>query len=154
MKSLLIILLNYSVNIFLNIYIDFNINKLVIYSDSVGSLIALDMIKYAIKNNIKTPDAAVFVFPCPKLILDETSFTKDPFVFLEAEEMSVYTKIQEQFLDFEKKEISEYREEDRLNFFLTDSNIVKQFPKICLLSAANEPIRENCFNFYEFLMYT
>ncbi len=119
------------------------------YSDSVGSLIAIDIIKYAIEKKIKLPDAAVFVFPIPNLINE--ILIEDPFSFLRLEENCFFTKIRESFLDLENKELSDYKEDDRLNFFKTDSDIIKSFPKVFILSAANEPIKENAYNLFEYL---
>ena len=108
----------------------------------------MDIIKYAIEKKIKVPDAAVFVFPIPNLI-NEIQI-EDPFSFLSLQENCIFTQIRENFLDLEHKELREFKEDHRLNFFKTDSNIIKSFPKVFILSAANEPIKENAYNLFEY----
>ncbi len=121
------------------------------YSDSVGCLIAFDIIKYAIEKKIKIPDAAVFVFPIPNLINE--IYQDDPLAYLRLEETCIYTKIRESFLDLETKELHDYYEDHRLNVLLTNPVLFKNFPKVFILSAANEPIKENSSNLFEYLVY-
>lgn len=42
---------------------------------------------------------------------------------------------------------------DRLDFLLTDPNLLKYFPKILMTTPENEPIKGNCEKLYEFLRY-
>lgn len=153
------LIVNYTSRLFSKIFflivLDFNINKLVIYSDTLGSLISLDIIKNAIKNNIKIPDSAVFVYPYPKIVLEELQSLKDPFSILGIDdshiEIPLDLKIQEMFLDCDIEQ--EKNLDDRLNFFLSDPNTVSMFPKSLIVSSSNDPIRENSIKLFEFLQY-
>jgi hypothetical protein len=131
----------------------------VIYCDSVGSLVAFDLIKHAIKNNIKKPDAAVLIFPYPNIIIEELNFHKDPFSFFGLDEnmleIPLHLKLQDMFLDFshinEEQSDKSFKTDDRLNFFLSDTLLVSNFPKTFIISSANEPFREDCTLLAEFL---
>lgn len=56
------------------------------------------------------------------------------------------------FLDFNKEEENgkPYKDDDRLNFFLTDNKIVSKFPSSFILSPTNEPVQEDCLKLAEF----
>jgi len=133
---------------------NFNISKLLIYSDTLGSLIAVDIIKFAIKHSLKIPDASVYIYPCPRMIFDEEQLEKYEFLSLLEKEDNfdtpVMAKISEIFLDGCSHD--QHIHNDRLNFLLTEPAIVTQFPPCLILSASNEPIRENCVNFTEYLI--
>lgn len=128
---------------------------MILLSDTNGSLIALDIIKTAIKNDIKVPDAAIFIYPCPKLIINELTFLNyDPFIFFEdnmTESSQPQSKLQDILLDLE--ETSKYTDDDRLNFFLTESKFVSVFPQVFIISSGNEPVIEDCRNLVDFLRY-
>ena len=47
----------------------FKIKKLVITGDSGGGLICLNIIKYAIKNNLRIPDGLVLLYPCKNILI-------------------------------------------------------------------------------------
>jgi hypothetical protein len=111
----------------------------------------MDIIKYAIDKKLKIPDAVIFVFPIPNLI--NHVYSQDPFTFLRLEENCIYTKIRENFIDLENKELSEFNDDHRLNFFLTNPEIIKAFPKVFILSAANEPLKENSLKLFEYFRY-
>jgi hypothetical protein len=126
-----------------------------IYCDSLGALVTLDIIKNAIKNNIRLPDEVIFVYPCVNLLSEDLSLNSiDPFSVLgidenihdELHEMPFYCKLSE---FFNKDEVS--RNDDRLNFFFTDTKLVRNFPVSFIISSGNEPIREECAKLVEFL---
>lgn len=119
-----------------------------IYSDSVGSLITLDIIKHAIKNNLKSPDSTVLVFPCPNIATQEMSDFKDSLVeFEDNSEISLQIKLQELLLENKDEYL---KSDDRLNFFLSDDTVVSSFPPILLISSANDPIRHDCVKLHNF----
>ena len=134
--------------------LDFTINKLVIYSDSIGSLIALDIIKHSIKTGLKVPDAGVFLFPNPRVYLSE-EILKDSIIMTEDHSLEIpfIEKIQELLLNPNEDMNIKYNEDDRLNFFLTDTNLVSNFPQVFVISPANEPIREDSQKLAHFFQY-
>lgn len=139
----------------------FNINKLVIYCDTVGSLVVFDIIKHSIKNNLKKPDSVVFTFPYSNLLIEDLNIHTDPLTFFGIDdnfmEVPLHLKLQDIFLDHnsiddEKLGKNSFKDDERLNFFLSDPNIVSQFPKTLIISSANEPFREECKMLAEFLI--
>ena len=128
---------------------NFNINKLIIYSDSVGSLIALDIIKNTIKNNSRVPDAIALVNPIIKLLTEDLfQLLSDPLNLLQIEEDSDISKIKRMI------GISNLiNNKNRLNYLLTDPYILDRFPQTLILSPYNEPIYSSCIELYELLKY-
>jgi len=43
------------------------------------------------------------------------------------------------------------KENDRLNFLLTDEKYLKIFPKVFMVTPENDPIKQNCRNLFQFL---
>jgi acetyl esterase/lipase len=136
---------------------DFNINKLLIYCDSVGALVAFDIIKNAVRNKIRLPDEVIFVYPCVNLLSENLTLkSMDPFSILgcdenihdEFMEMPFYCKLAE---FFNKDDVCPL--DDRLNCFLTDPNLISNFPPFLIVSSGNEPIRQECEKLAEFLKY-
>ena len=44
----------------------FKIRRLVVTGDSAGGLMCLNIVKHAIKNNLRAPDGIVLIYPCKK----------------------------------------------------------------------------------------
>lgn len=148
MKQSLNIPISFSVKIIsLFTLVDFHINKLLLYSDTIGSLIAFDLIKHSIVTNIKIPDASLCVFPCPKLQLDEEQIEKYEFLTYLEIDPCVITKIQEEFLLG-----NENKNDNRINFLLSEGKIIEKFPNTMIIAPCNEPIMEDCVELKEFFL--
>jgi hypothetical protein len=140
---------------FIKLILDFSINKLMLYSDSVGCLIALDIIKNCINNKIRLPDAALLVYPYPNIMEDKSNYIKDSFDLInkndniEIEEPSLLSTIKETFID--AINFVENENDERLNFFLTDTTILSSFPIMHIISSANDLISKDSVKLCKFL---
>jgi hypothetical protein len=84
---------------------------------------------------------------------------KDPFSFFGVDdnfmEVPLHLKLQDMFLDYnsisEEKIEKSFKDDERLNFFISDPTVVSLFPKTLIISSANEPFREECKQLAEFL---
>jgi acetyl esterase/lipase len=130
----------------------FKIRKLAIVGDSGGGFMVLNVIKHSIRKNLRVPDAACLIYPCSRIIYDWMSpslmmGTRDNFI-----DPGLMTNIQSLFLDLDNKSISDFVNDDRLNFYLTDQDTLSKFPKTLIVSGTNDPIRDECYLLADILL--
>ena len=108
----------------------FKIKKLVVTGDSGGGLMCLNIIKHAIKNNLRVPDGVVLLYPCinifiigsrilyecctPSLLMSIKDNYIDPTIIL---------NLQRIVLELYKHDISFYKNDDKLDFYISDPNV-------------------------------
>lgn len=148
------ILVNYSIQLFSNLEInlEFSINKLVICGDSAGGLMVLDILKHCVKTKQRIPEGCLLAYPCSRIIID--SLTPSILLCLEDTliDNSILSKIQTTLLDLESvDDFKKYENDDRLNFYLTDSKIVEKFPTTLILASTNDPVRDECYKLADFM---
>jgi len=131
---------------------NFKIKKSMIVGDSGGGFFSLNIIKHSIINKIRTPDAAVFIYPATRMIFNSMSpsvLTGCRDNFLDPQLMA---NIQRVILDLEKNSISDYKNDDNLNFFLTDPKVISKFPRTLLICGSFDPLKDECYLLADFLL--
>ena len=130
----------------------FKINKLALSGDSCGGHFCLNILKNCIKDNIKKPDGLLLIYPSTRVIFDNMSPSfgmscRDPLI-----QISLLGHTQNTVLELEKFKLENYHDQDTLNFFLTDSSIIKQFPKTFIIVATNDPLKDESYMLADFLL--
>jgi hypothetical protein len=134
MKCLLYIVVKYLVSRLSNL--DFNVSKLILITDTFGSLLGLDIVRNSIAKKIRVPDNLILIYPITELSehinenlsIDGLSYSEtiNPFVNI-------------------NKDLSK-----RLDI-TADLNILNKFPDTLIISPYNSPFKEYSENLYKFL---
>jgi hypothetical protein len=122
--------------------IDFKISKLILLTDTFGSLIGLDVTKNAIKRGIRAPDELVLISPL--IELKEKDDLEDYFIndATVDEDQITYDTIVDNFDHFG----------ETYNFFQTSKEELCGFPSTVIISPSNSPYKENSAKLYSFLL--
>lgn len=132
---------------------------MIVYCDTIGSIFALDLIKTSFNKCIKIPDFLVMIYPYSSISSEEELKFKD---YLHDDEVDlclslenikneiINLKFNDLLIDSNNCSIND-KDNDRLNFLLTDEKYLKIFPKVFMITPENEPIKQNCRNLIQFL---
>jgi acetyl esterase/lipase len=120
--------------------------------DSCGGHFSIDIVRKAIKNNVRKPDGILLIYPSTRIVFENMgpSFgmsTRDSFI-----EISLMGNMQRAVLDLEKFDLDHYDKDDNLNFYKTSSEIIRNFPKTYILVASNDPMKDESFILADFLL--
>lgn len=118
------------------------------------------MIKTSLNKNIRSPDLLVLIHPYSFISYEEELKINE---FLHEDEVDLYLSlenIKNEIINLKFNDLivdcnnfsNNEKENDRLNFLLSESKLLKNFPRVFMISPQNEPIKQNCLNLYDFLM--
>jgi len=131
---------------------NFKIKKLVLIGDSGGGHLCLSIMKYAISKSLRKPDGLVLIYPCSRILFDVMT----PSLLMACEDnfiqFPIVGHLQKSVMDLDKYNIDHYEKNDDLNFYLTDIQIIKDFPKTSIIIASNDPLRDDCYRLADFLI--
>ena len=138
----------------------FKIKKLVLLGDSGGAHLCLSIMKNAISKGLRLPDNLFILYPSKynvntldsRILFDTMTPSllmscRDPFI-----EHTIMDHIQKSVLDLDTNNIEFYENDDNLNFYLTDTNIVKKFPQTHIIVASDDPLKDESFKLADFLL--
>lgn len=133
-------------------FFDFKINKIIICGDSAGGFFSLNLVNHLIKSNMKPPDGLILIYPCTRIYLRDML----PSHLLSLSDSMIDSPFLSQLMNITLNIDSYYSGElkftDIYNFLLTDSYIVRKFPKTFILVGSNDPIRDESYRLMDFLI--
>jgi len=130
----------------------FKIVKLALAGDSCGGHFCLDIVKNAIKNNVRKPDGLLLIYPSTRIVFENMgpSFgisCRDSFI-----EISLIGNMQKAVLDLENFDLDHYDKDENLNFYKTPKEIISKFPKTYIILASNDPLKDESFILADYLL--
>jgi len=130
----------------------FQINKLTLTGDSCGGHFCLDIVRHCIKENVRKPDGIVLIYPSTRIVFDNMGPSFGMTCRDSVIEISLMGNMQKAVLDLEKHNIDHYEKQENMEFYKTDLNIIKQFPKTYIIVASHDPMKDESFMLADFLL--
>ena len=120
--------------------------KIIISGDSAGGFLSLNLMNFLIRHaTLRIPDAILLIYPCLRVYFREMC----PSDLLCLTDCFVDTPFLSQLMDITLDIDSYYNRtlvlDDRYNFFLTPSEIIKQYPSTYIVVGSNDPLRDECY---------
>jgi len=130
----------------------FKINKLTLTGDSCGGHFCLDILRHCIKENVRKPDGCVLIYPSTRIVFDNMGPSFGMTCRDSVIEISLMNNMQKAVLDLEKNSLDHYENQESMDFYKTDLNVIKQFPKTYIIVASHDPMKDESYILADFLL--